>query len=64
MNMNVYMHLDHMLFTTFAGRLVLDIQLSLVLGSSLYIRYNTVANVVNSKIGNGFILYYGVFYLF
>ena len=46
------------------GRLVSDIQLSLVFASSLYIRYNATANVVNSKIGNGFILYYGVFYLF
>ena len=48
MNMNVYMHSYHMLFTTFASVLYRIYNLSLAFGSSLYIRYNTVAHVVNS----------------
>ena len=40
--MNVYMHSDHMLFTTFASVLYRIYNLSwIAFGWSLYIRYNT-----------------------
>ena len=43
--MNIYMHSDHMLFLTFASVLY---RIYLAFHSSLYVRYNTAAHVVNS----------------